>query len=281
VTYRLQVAAPPTPKDGPPWPPPTSSWLQAQIERPNVKGVRIESLENGRPEMRATLDRADRFLSLVGLLSAMLAAVAVAMAARRFMQRHLDACAMLRCLGLTQNQVTALYLIEFALVGLAAACWAWRSASAPLCAAGAARHAGPADLPPVSHAAGAAGRGDRHAAAGRLCAAADAPAAQRAAQPRDPPRAGRAAADGAGHLWPGHGGSSCCCCGRPATCNWRCDRGGFLAAFAVFALVGWLACCRCALRGASSITRAGASPSPRCSAALAPPSCRSCRWRWA
>ena len=49
----------------------------------------------------------------------MLAAVAVAMAARRFMLRHLDACAMLRCLGLTQNQVTALYLIEFALVGLA------------------------------------------------------------------------------------------------------------------------------------------------------------------
>jgi putative ABC transport system permease protein len=49
----------------------------------------------------------------------MLAAVAVAMAARRFMQRHLDACAMLRCLGLTQNQVTIMYLIEFLLVGLA------------------------------------------------------------------------------------------------------------------------------------------------------------------
>src|SRR5262249_42390986 len=73
---------------------------------------------NSRPEMRATLDRADRFLSLVGLLSAMLAAVAVAMAARRFMTRHIDACAMLRCLGLTQNQVTAMYQIEFALVGL-------------------------------------------------------------------------------------------------------------------------------------------------------------------
>src|SRR5471032_459225 len=69
--------------------------------------------------MRATLDRADRFLSLVGLLSAMLAAVAVAMAARRFMQRHLDACAMLRCLGLTQNEVTLMYLIEFLMVGLA------------------------------------------------------------------------------------------------------------------------------------------------------------------
>ncbi|GAB3418219.1 FtsX-like permease family protein [Massilia agilis] len=117
VTWRMQVAAPSTNDlsrvDE------YERWLRAQIDSGAVKGVRIESLENGRPEMRATLDRADRFLSLVGLLSAMLAAVAVAMAARRFMQRHLDACAMLRCLGMTQNQVGFMYLLEFALVGLA------------------------------------------------------------------------------------------------------------------------------------------------------------------
>jgi putative ABC transport system permease protein len=117
LTYRMQIAAPSNNDlarvdeyEG---------WLRAQMKSRSVKGVRIESLENGRPEMRSTLDRADRFLSLVALLSAMLAAVAVAMAARRFMQRHLDACAMLRCLGMTQNQVGAMYLIEFALVGLA------------------------------------------------------------------------------------------------------------------------------------------------------------------
>jgi putative ABC transport system permease protein len=115
VTYRLQVAAPGSDLAGVRA---YEAWIKAQIEAGAVKGVRVESLESGRPEMRATLDRADRFLSLVGLLSAMLAAVAVAMAARRFMLRHLDACAMLRCLGLTQNQVTAMYLIEFALVGL-------------------------------------------------------------------------------------------------------------------------------------------------------------------
>ncbi|MES2016774.1 MAG: FtsX-like permease family protein [Pseudomonadota bacterium] len=117
VTYRMQVAAPSTNDIA--RVSAYEAWLLQQIEEGAVKGVRVESLENGRPEMRTTLDRADRFLSLVGLLSAMLAAVAVAMAARRFMQRHLDACAMLRCLGLTQNQVTALYLIEFTLVGLA------------------------------------------------------------------------------------------------------------------------------------------------------------------
>ena len=68
--------------------------------------------------MRATLDRGEQFLSLVGLLSALLAAVAVAMASRRFMLRHLDSCAMLRCLGLTQGQVMQLYLLEFVLIGV-------------------------------------------------------------------------------------------------------------------------------------------------------------------
>lgn len=111
VTYRLLTAGTPAANAA------FQQWVQARIEKGNIKGVRLESLESGRPEMRATLDRADQFLSLVGLLSAMLAAVAVAMAARRFMLRHVDACAMLRCLGLTQRQVTSLYLIEFLIIG--------------------------------------------------------------------------------------------------------------------------------------------------------------------
>jgi putative ABC transport system permease protein len=117
VNYRLLVGAPPSLKNGAAVAKAYQQWLDAEIKNNNIKGVRVESLD-GRPEMQTTLERADRFLSLVGLLSAMLAAVAVAMAARRFMQRHLDACAMLRCLGLTQNQVTLMYLIEFLLVGL-------------------------------------------------------------------------------------------------------------------------------------------------------------------
>jgi len=94
-------------------------WMQDAIKSGNLRGVSIESLESSQEDLRNTLDRARKFLSLVSLLSAMLAAVAVAMAARRFMLRHLDACAMLRCLGLTQNQVTVLYLLEFLIVGIA------------------------------------------------------------------------------------------------------------------------------------------------------------------
>lgn len=117
ITYRMQVAAR-SPNDQAAVAA-YERWVRERIAADNIKGVRIETLENGRPEMRSTLDRAERFLALVGLLSAMLAAVAVAMAARRFMQRHLDAVAMLRCLGMTQNEVGLLFLIEFALVGLA------------------------------------------------------------------------------------------------------------------------------------------------------------------
>lgn len=112
VTYRLLVAGLPEQMAS------YRQWAQARIEKENPRGMRLELLESGRPEMRATLDRAEQFLSLVSLLSAMLAAVAIAMAARRFMLRHIDACAMLRCLGLTQRQVTLMYISEFFMVGV-------------------------------------------------------------------------------------------------------------------------------------------------------------------
>lgn len=93
-------------------------FMEAEIKTKSLRGVQIESLESGRPEMRATLDRARQFLALVSMLSAMLAALAIALAARQFLQRHLDACAMLRCLGMKQNQVTQLYIIEFIIIAL-------------------------------------------------------------------------------------------------------------------------------------------------------------------
>jgi putative ABC transport system permease protein len=54
------------------------------------------------------------------LLAAMIAAVAVAAAARRFSQRHLDSCAMMRCLGLAQTDIFRLFALEFIMIGLAA-----------------------------------------------------------------------------------------------------------------------------------------------------------------
>ncbi len=113
VSYRLQLAGAPGAVKR------FGDWLAVQLKDGAVRGVQMESLDAGRPEMRTTLERARQFLSLVGLLTAMLAALAIALAARRFMQRHVDAVAMLRCLGMPQSQVTQLYALEFLLVGLA------------------------------------------------------------------------------------------------------------------------------------------------------------------
>lgn len=85
-----------------------------------LRGVRVEALEAGRPEMRQTLDRANKFLNLVALLAALLAAVAVGIAARDFASRHLDDCAMLRVLGLPQRRIAGAYTLEFAAVGVLA-----------------------------------------------------------------------------------------------------------------------------------------------------------------
>ena len=97
-----------------------ADWARAEVKRPEVRGVRVESLEGGRPEMQQTLDRAGKFLNLVALLAALLSAVAVALAARGFAARHLDDCAMLRVLGQSQRTIAWSYTVEFGLVGLAA-----------------------------------------------------------------------------------------------------------------------------------------------------------------
>ena len=97
-----------------------AAWAQQQAKAPGVRGVRVESLESGRPEMRQTLDRAQQFLNLVALLAALLSAVAVALAARAFASQHLDGAALLRVLGLAQRTIAAAYVVEFALAGLLA-----------------------------------------------------------------------------------------------------------------------------------------------------------------
>jgi putative ABC transport system permease protein len=89
--------------------------------RPQLgRGQRIDDLESGRPEVRASIDRAQRFLGLTALLAAVLAGVAIALGTRRFVERHLDGCAVMRCFGATQARLMRLYGLEFLLLGLAA-----------------------------------------------------------------------------------------------------------------------------------------------------------------
>jgi putative ABC transport system permease protein len=95
-------------------------WAEQEIQRSDLRGVSLESLESGRPGMSRTLDRAEKFLNLVALLAALLSAVAVAIVARGFAAKHLDDCAMLRVLGQPQRTIALAYTFEFVLVGLVA-----------------------------------------------------------------------------------------------------------------------------------------------------------------
>jgi putative ABC transport system permease protein len=114
LTYRMAVAGEDKPVQT------FVTWADAQVKpgaASGLRGVRVESMQGGRPEMSQTLDRAEKFLSLVALLAALLSAVAVALSARAFAASHLDDCAMLRVLGLSQRTIAASYAFEFALVG--------------------------------------------------------------------------------------------------------------------------------------------------------------------
>ncbi|MBN8751376.1 FtsX-like permease family protein [Xylophilus ampelinus] len=114
VTYRFAVAGPERAVKA------FADGTDADLKKNTLRGARLESFESGRPEMRQTLDRAERFLNLVALLAALLSAVAVALAARGFAARHLDDCAMLRVLGQSQRTIAGAYGFEFAVIGLAA-----------------------------------------------------------------------------------------------------------------------------------------------------------------
>ena len=117
VTYRLAVAAPGNDDAAVRT---FVDWADAEVKVEALRGLRVESLANGRPEMRQTLDRAEKFLNLVALLAALLAAVAVAIAAREFAGRHLDDCAMQRVLGASQRGIALQYLVQFGAIGVAA-----------------------------------------------------------------------------------------------------------------------------------------------------------------
>ncbi len=114
VSYRFAVAGPDAKVNA------YLQWALEEVRDASIRGVRVESLEGGRPEMKQTLDRAEKFLNLVALLAALLSAVAVALAARGFAAAHLDDCAMLRVLGQSQRDIALSYAFEFGLIGVVA-----------------------------------------------------------------------------------------------------------------------------------------------------------------
>jgi putative ABC transport system permease protein len=94
--------------------------FRAYLQSNKKPGERIRDVDDSSRQLNSAIDRASRFLNLASLASVLLAAVAVAMGARRYVARHIDTVALLKCMGAAQRFVLAVALIELGLLALAA-----------------------------------------------------------------------------------------------------------------------------------------------------------------
>ncbi|WP_444999549.1 ABC transporter permease [Halomonas mongoliensis] len=110
VSHELLAAGPPDIIDD-------LSALLAELRR---DGVEVRDVRRDRPQLGNALERAERYLSLAGLAAVLLAGVAVAMATRRYVDRHLDTAALMRCFGATQRELIRVFSLQLLWLALAA-----------------------------------------------------------------------------------------------------------------------------------------------------------------
>jgi putative ABC transport system permease protein len=94
-----------------------SDWLKSHKK----ESERLLDVEETAPQIKSAIERSGRFLSLASLVAVLLCAIAVAMAARRYVQRHLDSVALMKTLGATRAFTLTVSLTQLILVGLVAA----------------------------------------------------------------------------------------------------------------------------------------------------------------
>src|SRR5450432_271445 len=88
------------------------------LSRTKAPGERLRDVEESSRQLNSAIDRASRFLNLASLASVLLAAVAVAMGARRYAARHIDTVALMKCMGASQGFVLAISIIELTLLAV-------------------------------------------------------------------------------------------------------------------------------------------------------------------
>jgi putative ABC transport system permease protein len=89
--------------------------LEAQLD----ESENLQDIQDTNPQIRSSMERSGRFLNLASLVSVLLAAVAVAMAARRYSQRHRDRIALFKCLGSSRAFILKSSLFQLLLLALA------------------------------------------------------------------------------------------------------------------------------------------------------------------
>src|SRR6185312_267415 len=91
-------------------------WLRTSRQR----GERLLDVAQASTQIKNATDRASRFLSLASLVSVLLCSIAVAMSARRYVQRHLDAVALLKTLGATRAFTLSVSVLQLMVIAVVA-----------------------------------------------------------------------------------------------------------------------------------------------------------------
>ena len=114
IKYRALVRLPGTDADGV-----RAAARQVRLQLPDVEYMKVETYAEAQPGLRRGLERAERFLSLVALLSLLVGGLGVGQTVRAWLQSRMDSIAILKCLGLRPREILALYLGQTVLLGLA------------------------------------------------------------------------------------------------------------------------------------------------------------------
>lgn len=86
----------------------------------NDPTVRVETYVDAQPGVRRDLERMERYLGLVALLSLLVGGVGVAQGVRAWLLQRLDALAILKCLGTRPRDLMRTYLVQAMLLGCGA-----------------------------------------------------------------------------------------------------------------------------------------------------------------
>ena len=88
------------------------AWLKPQLK----SNQSWEGIKDRQSPLGENLDRAERFLLLAGLFGIMLAAVAMAVSAKRYCERQYDPVAMMKVLGGSRKVIRNIFLLHLSLV---------------------------------------------------------------------------------------------------------------------------------------------------------------------
>lgn len=84
-------------------------WMLSRVYLKDAEYLRFETYHDGQPTVRRAVNRVERYLGLVALLSLILGGIGVAMIVRAWIAERTQAVAVLRCLGFRPREVLVLY----------------------------------------------------------------------------------------------------------------------------------------------------------------------------